>query len=552
MDEIRITRDELNNLSKDAIVTMYLQLTDSFHVLLSQTEKIQQQNDQLLKQVSSLQESVAVLTQQRFGRSTEKTAEIEGQLSFDLSDMLILNKAEELSKEGAPAEPEMEEVIVHRKKRTKGKRDADLEGLESVDEWHYLSEEELASRFPDGYRQLPDEVYRDLEFIPSKFLVHVHHVGVYAGKDTIIRADRPYRLIQNSILTPALGAAVFNAKYVNAVPLNRLSEEFLRNGASISRQVMAHWMINLSSGYLEPLYHEMHREILKSRLIHCDETPFKLIHDGRGPGSKNYMWVYHTADRYGAPPIFLYEYQPGRKAAYPEEFLRGYRGVLMTDGYQVYHKLADEHPEELRVAGCWAHAKRRFATLVKSLAASNPNALTAAEANKRIAAIYHVDNMYKDASDRERLHNRRSLVKPLVDAYFAWVKGILEEPVDKGSELYKALSYSVNQEPYLRAFLDDPMIPLDNNDAERSIRAFCVGKHSWHVVDSINGAKASGILYSIAETAKANSLKPYEYFRHVLEESCRRRAKGEKTEEYIRELLPWSESIPDHCKKEIK
>ena len=110
----------------------------------------------------------------------------------------------------------------------------------------------------------------------------------------------------------------------------------------------------------------------------------------------------------------------------------------------------------------------------------------------------------------------------------------------------------MNQEPYLRAFLDDPMIPLDNNDVERSIRSFCVGKHSWHVVDSINGAKASGILYSIAETAKANSLKPYEYFRHVLEESCRRRAKGEKTEEYIRELLPWSESIPDHCKKEIK
>ena len=132
------------------------------------------------------------------------------------------------------------------------------------------------------------------------------------------------------------------------------------------------------------------------------------------------------------------------------------------------------------------------------------------EAVKRIAAIYHTDNMYKDSSSKEILDNRQQSVKPMVDAYFAWIKQLISNPgLDQSSALRNALNYSINQEQYLRTFLDYSEVPLDNNDAERSIKKFCVGKHSWHLIESKNGAEASAMMYSIAETAKANGLNPY-------------------------------------------
>lgn len=124
-----------------------------------------------------------------------------------------------------------------------------------------------------------------------------------------------------------------------------------------------------------------------------------------------------------------------------------------------------------------------------------------------------MDHMHQGHSEEKRLQNRKTSVKPLVDSYFEWIHSLAENPVlEKGSALAKAITYSQNQEPYLRKFLENPIIPLDNNDVERSIRSVCVGKYSWHAIDSKDGAWASAVWYYLAETAKANGLKPYEYF----------------------------------------
>ena len=136
----------------------------------------------------------------------------------------------------------------------------------------------------------------------------------------------------------------------------------------------------------------------------------------------------------------------------PREFLKDYKGVLVTDGYQVYHKLAGERPDEFRVAGCWAHCKRKFDDVLKALKTSNPKGAISAEAHKRIAAIYHVDNMCKASSPEERLDNRQRSVKPLVDEFFSWLKSIDLTLLDKSGALYGAIRYALNQEPYLRAF----------------------------------------------------------------------------------------------------
>lgn len=475
----KIPEEELNNLSKETIITLFLQLSDSFEMQYSQLETLQKQNEKLLSRIDSMQESLAILTQQRFGRKTEKSNTFAGQISFDLETMSIINEAEKLLDDGTPEEPSIETVVkAHVRKKSKGKREEDLSKVEHQIEEHYLSDEQLNELFPNGYTKLPDEVYTNLEFIPSKFIAKEHHIGVYVSKGsdhTFARGDHPSELLKSSILTPSLAAGIFNYKYVDAMPINRISEEFRRNDVEISRQVMAGWMIKLSDRYIRVIYNAMKKHILTSKLIHCDETPFKLVNDGNpSPNSKSYMWVYHSLPKYDAPPIFIYEYQLSRKADHPREFLRGYKGILMTDGYQVYHTLEKECPDTLNVAGCWAHCKRRFAEIIKSISTKTKSGTIAAEANERIAAIYHVDNMTKGKSDKEILNNRKASVKPLVDSFFAWVKPIYEsDALDKSGKTYKALQYAVNQETYLRKFLDNAIIPLDNNDAEQSIKSFC-------------------------------------------------------------------------------
>lgn len=143
------------------------------------------------------------------------------------------------------------------------------------------------------------------------------------------------------------------------------------------------------------------------------------------------------------------------------------------------------------------------------------------------------------------MDNRQQSVKPLVDAFFAWVKDILDNK-STSTNLKAALNYSVNQEKYLRAFLDNPIIPMSNTDAERSIKKFCVGKHSWHIIDSKNGARA--MYYSIAETAKANDLNPFEYFKYLMDQ-LKEYPRNNVPKEKLLELMPWSEAIPDCCKQ---
>ena len=373
MEKQTISRVELHKVPHDLLVDMFLQLRTTLDLVNGQFETVQRQNETLIKQVTSLQESIAVLTQQRFGRRTERLSEMPGQLSLALDFSDAFNEAEALTDDGVPQEPEVETVVVRRKVKAKGKRAEDLSGIETIVEPTItIPDKKLAELFPQGYHRFPDEVYKDLEYQPAKFIVHEHHIAVYGGNGDsgVVRADRPERLLKNSILTTSLAAGVFEAKYVNHNPYNRIESGFKCKDANISRQNMAGWMITIYDRYLRPLGWEFHKELLKSRLIHCDETPFKMPGNGRGPNSKDYMWVYHTCERYGTPPIFVYDYQPTRKAENPRTFLKGYQGILMTDGYQVYHTLAEERPGELKVAGCWAHYPRNMIIREESLKAA--------------------------------------------------------------------------------------------------------------------------------------------------------------------------------------
>ena len=248
---------------------------------------------------------------------------------------------------------------------------------------------------------------------------------------------------------------------------------------------------------------------------------------------------------YQDKPIVLYDYQPTRNTSHPRKFLKDFRGICVTDGYQVYHTLEEER-DDLTVAGCWAHARRRFDEAVKALPKAKRNESLAYLALKQIQAIYREEKKLADESAEKRLQHRQLIIKPMVDAYFAWVKENVHKVPAKG-KTHNGFSYSINQEKYLRVFLEDGEVPIDNNAAEQSIRGFCIGKKNWMMIDTIAGAESSAILYSIAETAKANNLKPYDYFEYLLSEIPNHM--DDKDLSFLENLLPWSEQLPAHCRK---
>lgn len=507
---VNYTEEQLNNVDKSFLIQLLLQQQEQLNAL---TKELHASNEKM----QLLMEQVILGKQNRFGRSSEKM-EDTSQICFrEVNGTIVFfNEAEAVCDLNA-AEPEDLELKSPKQPKRKGKKEADLSGLPVRRIDHYLSAEELEAEFGvRGWKQLPDAISRKYHFVPAKVEVEEHHIGVYASKtdEHMVKADHPKTLLHGSLVSPSLGAAIINGKYVNAVPLYRLEQEFQRYGLQITRQNMANWCIRLAEEYLSILYDYLHKELYFYHVIQADETPVLVNHDGRKAGSKSWMWVYRSGHLYQKRQIVLYEYQQTRNASHPREFLKGYDGICVTDGYQVYHTLEKEL-EELTIAGCWVHCRRRFDEALKLISKSYQKESNAFLLMKQIQAIYREEGKLKDLSSDERLKQRQAVIKPLVDAFFAYLKTINVSKKDKFGD---AVGYALNQEKYLRVFLTDGDVPIDNNASERAIRGFCIGKKNWQMIDTIHGAKSSAIIYSIVETAKANNLKPFDYVQHLLEE----------------------------------
>ena len=538
----KFTEEQLNTLDKSFIVNLLLQLQD-------QNDKLSGEIQELNKKMEVLIEQITLANKNRFGRSSEKMTDTS-QICFMEVDgtIVFFNEAEAVSDLDAE-EPDTLENKPARTAKVVGKKDADIKDLPVNIINHYLTDEELVAEFGEnGWKQLPDAISKRYRFIPAKVEIDEHHVGVYASKtdDRIIKADHPKALLHGSLVSPTIAAAIMNGKYVNAVPLYRLEQEFSRYGLTITRQNMANWMIRLGESYLAVLYDYLHQKLYNYHVIQADETPVLVNRDGRSAGSKSYMWVYRSGHLYTDKQIVLYDYHKTRNSSHPHEFLRDYSGICVTDGYQVYHTIEKER-ENLQIAGCWVHARRKFDEALTVIPKAHQNKSNAFLVIKQIQAIYREEGKLNKLSSEERLMQRQLVIKPLVDALFAYLKK-MEPTVPASGQLRKAYIYILNQEKYLRVFLEDGEVPIDNNASERAIRGFCIGKKNWQMIDTINGAHSSAIIYSIAETAKANNLKPYDYFVYLLEEIPKHMEQKDRT--FLEDLLPWSKKLPEGIRKQ--
>ena len=542
----QLSSSELNSMSKEEMAAMILQMQQLHQQLQQQQKEMELQQKQMEQQIQTLNEKIAIMNARHFGRSTEKLETLPGQMN-------IFNETEVAAAE-AIAEPAIEQVLVRRKKK-KGQRKEDLSRLPKRVENHELTKEQLQAIFGEnGWKRLPDEVFSRVEYQPAVKEVVEHHVAVYAAKkndvDTIVRADRPVDLLRNSIATPSLVAAIMNAKYTNAIPLYRIAQDFEQSDMILGRATMANWVIRCSERYLSLVYDRLQKHLCAQKIIQADETTCQVTKDGRPSDAKSYMFVYRTSEHCKEKPVILYQYGKTRSKSNIQKFLTGFSGTLISDAFSGYKSL-DRNDENIHSAFCWAHARRDYADALKALKGEDKNYAHETVAHKalvQIAAIYKAEEALKDLTAEERYSRRQREVKPLVEAYFAWVHE--QDPATILSQKTRdGLNYSINQEKYLKVFLEDGNIPIDNSATERAIRPFTIGRANWHIIDTIHGAEASAVIYSLVETAKTNNLKIYEYLKHLLTEIPKHI--DDTSMDFLEDLLPWSEKLPEECHKKI-
>ncbi|MDD5845850.1 MAG: IS66 family transposase [Lachnospiraceae bacterium] len=550
--ENRYTAEQLNSLSKEQLIGLVIGM--------------QKQLDGMNQKLEDLIEQIRIANSYRFGRKTEKLSQIDGQLS-------LFNEVEASADESVP-EPEFDEVVIKRKKK-RGQRKEDLRDLPHESVIHRISDDTLDDLYGKGcWKRIPSDTYQRVRIQPARWIVEDHEVQRAVGtrgdhQDEFISAEHPRSLFRDSIATESLVAAIDNAKYVNALPINRIMQEFERNGVFLSKQTMANWSMYAAERFLAPLWDRLKEIQLSYPVNQCDETPCQVIHDNdpddpedrkRAAGHKNYMWVHLCGEFYRDRPIILYEYQRGRSHNVPQEYYKNYRGILETDGLQQYHLIAENLPD-VTSANCWAHARRDYADAIKAIGSKNTAAVrtsTAYQALERIGTIYKLEEGLAGLSAEERLNERKKNIGPLVEEYFAWVKSTLHDgTVLPRGKTADGLNYSVNQEKYLRVFLTDGNVPIDNSASERAVKPFVLGKKNWMFINTVRGAHASAITYSITETAKANGLNPFYYLEHIFSvmkdyvtlDENRKPDFSMLPKSVIDELLPWSPSLPEKCQK---
>lgn len=471
------------------------------------------------QEIDYLKEQNALLTLQLYGKKSEK---------FTLSDPDQLTFLESQ----AEAEIELQKIIVPAHNRKKSGRKPLPEELPRVEVIHDLTDEEKICSCGTELSKIGEESSEQLDYIPAKLEVIRHIRPKYTCKacenfegkgPTIKIAPVPKQMIPKSIASARLIAQIVVAKFVDALPFYRQEKQIQRLGFQLSRNNMINWIIQLGI-ILNRLLFLLHQELLLAPLIHIDETTLQVLKEpGRSPSSKSYMWVM----RGGASVYF--HYSPTRASSVAQSLLKNYSGFVMTDGYSGYNFI-----DPKKHAACWAHARRKFADVVKVKGKKSCKTGSAEIAIDFIRKLYQLEREAKEnhLSAQELLKMRQEKSRPLLEEFHQWLWTKKETVLPK-SLLGKAIAYSLNRWDGLSLFLDHPEIPLDNNLAENAIRPFVIGRKNFLFCDTQKGATANAALYSLIETAKANNLNPTTYLKALFE-----RFPYAENDEQLRSLLP--------------
>lgn len=509
--------------------------------LESHIQRLENHIGKLEQENKTLHETVEFLTRKLFGRSSEKTSAIAGQV-------FLFDEAETESNRSAQ-EPTLEEVVNYRRKKFKGQRAELLKDLPRDTVICALPSDELfCEKCGTELVSIGKELIRtEIEFIPAKVRVIDYYRESYEcrkcrkdGLEYIEKSPMPYPVIQHSMASPSTIAHIMYQKFVNALPLYRQEKEWESLGVRLSRATMANWIMVASENWLQPLTNLMHRKLVEQKYLHADETPVQvLMEPGRKNTSDSYMWVYSTCEG-SDKPIRLFDYQPSRSGDCPQEFLKDFTGYLHTDAYSGYNKVPG-----ITRCFCWTHLRRYFVDAIpKDI--NSPEATLPAKGLDFCNKLFEKEKEFANLEPEERKAKRLETEKPILDAFWSWVDSIRFSCLPK-SRFGKAIDYALNHKEGFMNYLMDGNCVISNNVAENSIRPFTIGRKNWLFSGSPKGAKASATVYSIVETAKANGLDPHSYLLFLFKNLPG--VQFEAHPEFLEEFLPWDPWVQDSCKK---
>jgi transposase len=452
-------------------------------------------------QIEALELQILVLRRRQFGRKSEK---VDGQI-----EQLELKLEELQTDEAQSVALDAPEAPVKRRARPARKplpehlpRDVQL----------HMPAETTCPACGNALAKLGEDVSEMLEYIPASFKV-IRHVRPKLGCtccDCIVQAPAASRPIARGMAGPGLLAHVLVAKFCDHLPLYRQSQIYARDGVELERSTLAD-QVGGASRLLRPLVNALQRHVMAGSKLHADDTPIPALSPGRGKAATARLWVYARDDRPAAQPTspaVWFAYSPNRKGEHPKQHLAGFTGTLQADGYAGYDQLY--LAGSIREAACWAHVRRKFYDLEQAHASP-----IAAEAIRRIAQLYAIESAVRGKPPDDRRSMRQQHAQPLLDDFHAWLLRSLATLSVK-SATAGAIHYALNRWQALLTYLQDGMVEIDNNAAERALRAVALGRKNYLFAGSDSGGERAAAIYSLTESAKLNGLDPEAYLRHVL------------------------------------
>ncbi|WP_312943042.1 IS66 family transposase [Agrobacterium pusense] len=476
--------------------------------------------------IERLEKLVAAFKQAAFGRKSEKADPEQFDLALeDLETAIAAIHAEDKA-DSPSGKPSSKSRAANR-----GSLPAHLPRVEEI-----IEPESLICNCGSGLHCIGEDVSERLDVIPAQFRVIVTRRPKYACRsctDGVSQAAAPARLIQAGLPTEATIAHVLVSKYADHLPLYRQAQIMSRQGIDLDRSTLADW-VGRAAYELRPVFDALVADLKRSTKLFMDETRAPVLDPGSRKTKIGYFWALARDDRPwggGAPPGVAFTYTPGRGGHHAERILQGFTGVLQVDGYAGYNRLVapDRVGPDIRLAYCWAHARRKLVEITRTGAAP-----IAEEGVKRIGELYRIEAELRGLPSEARLAHRQERSAPLITDMRTWLTHHRARVAGK-SPLGEALAYLAKYWDGLCIFLGDGRIEIDNNSVERTIRPIALNRKNALFAGHDAGAENWAVIASLIESCKLNSVDPFAYLTATLTAIV----SGHKQSQ-IDVLMPWS------------
>jgi len=498
------------------IVNHQLEVIDTKDSIIEQKDKT----------IVDLQQRLDYMLRQKFASTSEKFPSNQPSLFQDSSHGEVEEEIQD------------EKVPYTRKKR--GNKKLPPESLPHVRVEHDIKDEDKVCSCGCSLKRIKEISSKQYDIIPAEFRVIDNIRFTYVcssncGASPVTSALTPQVLPRHQV-TPSFLATIAVEKFEDAMPLDRQVKKYKKRfGVEFTTTTFSNWMIKTSELRLKPLIDKLSTIQMNSGYIQADETTLQVLNEkNKKAKQKSYIWLKASKDKH---PIVLMHYSSNRNEKTAEYLFENFTGYMQTDGYSGYNIVANK--EEVTQLGCWAHARRKFADIVKSGASDANSKKYAQEFVERVAKLYKIEKDIKDDPPNKKKQLREEKSLPIIKEIEQWCEKHFLHAHAIGGSIARAFTYFKNQLPKLLIYIEDGRLQIDNNIAENHVRPIAIGRKNWLFATSTKGATALCNWYSLIETAKANGLDAFAYLKHILTQL----PIYEAQQKDIENLLPWNVTL---------